>query len=245
MEVFAGLSVGVLILTALLVVIKTLALWRRTHGLPELLLSLYLSCATVIGYPLAIITSRVAASEYWPVYILAEAIMAVGWVSLLFFTLKVFRRDASWARWLVGFAVSLVAASVGAYVLVMSGAHPRPAQQMPGLTTIASIPAAIGYFWTTFEALAYHRRLRLRRRLGLADNAVTNRMLLWGLMALAAGAALVINMAALLGGSYLSPPIVVISSILGLFHAGCLFLAFHAPAWYRRWLESSEPVAAA
>ena len=30
---------------------------------------------------------------------------------------------------------------------------------------------------------------------------------------------------------------VSISSLLGLVHAGCLFLAFHPPSWYRGWIE--------
>jgi hypothetical protein len=245
MEIFAGLSVGVLILAALVVVTKTLALWFRTRGLPELLLSLYLSFATVIGYPLAITMGLIPASENWQIHVVAQVVMALGWVSLLLFTLNVFRRDTSWAKWLVGLSVSFVVATVGAYILEVTGANPRTPQEMPGFTAIISTPVAIAYFWTAFEALFYHRQLKLRLRLGLAENAVVNRVLLWGLMALAAGAALVINVAALLAGSYLSPPIVVISSIFGLVHASCLFLAFHPPAWYRRWLESSAPVAAA
>ena len=43
MEIFAGLSVLFLVLTALVIAIKTFALWRRTRGAPELLLGLYLT----------------------------------------------------------------------------------------------------------------------------------------------------------------------------------------------------------
>jgi hypothetical protein len=43
---------------------------------------------------------------------------------------------------------------------------------------------------------------------------------------------------------FLSPPIVLVSSVLGLVHAGCLLFAFHPPAWYSSWLER-RPVAAA
>lgn len=243
MEIFAGLSVGLLVLVALVVVIKTFSLWRRTRGRPELLLSLYLSCATVIGYPLAIAMGLIPASQNWEIHVAAELVMSVGWISLLLFTLTVFRRDTSWARWLVGFSVSLVVAGVVAYVLEVTGPNPRTPQQIPGLTVGISVPVAIAYFWATFETLSYHRRMKLRLRLGLAENAVVNRMLLWGLMTLAAGTALVINMVAVVAGSYMSPPIVLISSILGVAHASCLFLAFHPPAWYRRWLARSAPVA--
>lgn len=245
MEIFAGLSVGALILVALAVVIKTFGLWLRTRGLPELLLGLYLSCATVLGYPLAIATSLVPASESWQVHVLAELVMSVGWTSLLLFTLHVFRREALWARWLVGLSLAFVAATVAAYILEVTGPHPRTLQEMPGLTVAVSTPVAIAYFWTTFEALSCYRQLRLRLRLGLAESAVVNRMLLWGLMTLAAGMALVINMAALLAGFYMSTPLVLVSSILGLAHAACLFLAFQPPAWYQRWLERGAPAEAA
>ena len=241
MEIFAGLSVAVLVLVALVVVIKTFVLWLRTRGLPELLLSLYLLCATVIGYPLAIAMSVIPASQNWLIHALAEVVMAFGWVSLLFFTLKVFRRDTSWARWLVGFSMVFIATGAVAYILEVTSAHPRTPQELCGFTVTFSVPVAIAYFWTTFEALGYHRQLMLRLRLGLADKAVVNRVLLWGLMALAAGSALVLNMAAMLAGSYLSPMVVSISSTLGLAHASCLFLAFHPPAWYTHWLEQNEP----
>ena len=52
MEVFAGLSVCVLVLIALFVAIKTFAVWRRTRGLPELLLGTMLVTATVLGLSL-------------------------------------------------------------------------------------------------------------------------------------------------------------------------------------------------
>lgn len=245
MEIFAGLSVAVLVLVALVVVIKTFVLWLRTRGLPELLLGLYLLCATVIGYPLAIAMSLIPASENWLIHALAEVVMSLGWVSLLLFTLNVFRRDASWAKWLVAFSMAFIATGAVAYIREATSADPRAPQELAGFTVIFSVPVAIAYFWTTFEALGYRRQLKLRLRLGLADRAVVNRVFLWGLMALAAGSALVINMAAMLGGSYLSPLVVSISSTLGLAHASCLFLAFHPPAWYARWLERNTPTVAA
>lgn len=244
MEIFAGLSVATLILVALVVVIKTFALWLRTHGLPELLLSLYLTFATVLGYPLAIAMGLVHPSRSWQVHVVAQVVMSCGWVALLLFTLNVFRREARWARGLVGISICFIAVAVVAYALEVTGPDPRALAEMPGFGAAISTPVAIAYFWTTFEALGYYRQLRLRLRLGLAERAVVNRVLLWGLMALAAGSALVINIAAMLVGIYLSPPIVLVSSILGLGHAGCLFFAFHPPAWYRRWVEGGAQTAA-
>lgn len=241
MEIFAGLSVLALVLTALAIAVKTFALWLRTRGLPELLLSLYLSCATVIGYPLAIAMSQIPASENWWIHVLAQLVTSAGSVWLLLFTLKVFRPHTLWARCLVGLCLVLILATSVSYIAEVTGDNPRAPQEMPDFVLLISLPIAIGYFWTTIESLGYHRRLKLRLRLGLSQVVVTNRVLLWGLMALAAGTAVAINMAALEAGSYMSPPIVLLSSILGVAHASCLFLAFHPPAWYASWLERRAP----
>ena len=48
----------------------------------------------------------------------------------------------------------------------------------------------------------------------------------------------VINAIALLMGSFMSAPVVAVSSVLGLVHAGCLYLAFDPPAWYTAWVAS-------
>lgn len=245
MEIFAGLSVVVLILTALAVAIKTGALWLRTRGLPELLMTLYLSCATVIGYPLAIAMSLIPASESWQIHVAAQGVTAIGWTALLLFTWNVFRRDAVWAGWLVGLVVLSIVAVVGMYVHEVMSPAPRTPQEIPGFTASLSVPVSITYFWTAIEAFAYHAQLKRRLRLGLVEPSVANRTLLWGLMSLSSGIALCINVAGLLVGLYMSPPIVVISSILGLVQAICLFLGFHAPKWYTRWLEQPGTMVAA
>lgn len=244
MEIFAGVSVGCLILAALAVVTKTFALWHRTRGLPELLLSLYLTCATVLGYPLIIASTLIPASEMWPLHVAGQLISNVGFACLLLFTLKVFRPHALWARCLVGLALAVFAAASVRYFLEVTGENPRPASELLGVNMLTTTPLAFAYFWTTFDAMSYYRRLRLRIRLGLAEVVVANRVLLWGLTTLAAGVAVIINAAAMLAGYFLSAPIVVVSSGLGLVHACCLFLAFHPPSWYTAWLDQRYAVQA-
>jgi hypothetical protein len=61
-------------------------------------------------------------------------------------------------------------------------------------------------------------------------------------MTLAAGIAVIISVAGMLAGSFLTAPIVLVLSCLGTVHACCLFLAFHSPGWYRAWLERRAPV---
>jgi hypothetical protein len=243
MEVFAGLSVGGLILAALVVAIKTFALWMRTRGLPELLLGMYLSCATVLGYPLMIASSQIPASQLWPLHLAGQVVTGVGFVCLLLFTLRVFRAAELWARWLVGLCLVLLTAGSGAYFSELIGENPRQVGEAVDIALLTSTPIAIAYFWTTLESLSYYRRLRLRLRLGLADVAVVNRVLLWGLMALAAGVAVIISLSGMLAGSFLSAPIVLVLSCLGAAHACCLFLAFPPPGGYRAWLDRRGPVA--
>jgi hypothetical protein len=238
MEVLAGLSVVVLILTALAVAIKTFGLWLRSRQLPELLLSGMLVSATVIGYPLAVACNQIAASDVRAIHIAYPLAFNLGYVCLLLFTLRVFRAEAGWAKGLVAATLVVLAGSAAAYIVEASSAHPRPPAQLVGLSLVNSAGIAVVYFWTTFESLGYYRRLRLQQRLGLTrGELVVNRFLLWGLMGAAAGLAVLINAGSIVLGSFMSPPIVATSSALGLVHAGCLFLAFHPPAWYRAWVE--------
>src|SRR5262245_63907803 len=94
MEVFAGLSVGILVLTSLGISIKVFAVWRRTRGLPELLLGTMLLTDTVLGYPLSIASTRISPSVFRALHFLSNALFTVGYGCLLFFTLRVLRPNA-------------------------------------------------------------------------------------------------------------------------------------------------------
>jgi hypothetical protein len=139
----------------------------------------------------------------------------------------------------------VLAAADGAYFMELTGPSPRPTTELIGITLMTSTPIAFAYLWTTCEALGYYRTLRRRVGVGLAEAAVANRVLPWGLMTLAAGVAVAISLVAILMGVFMSAPLVLLFSCLGLVHALCLFLAFHPPAWYRAWVEGSAPVGSA
>lgn len=245
MEIFAGLSVSLLILSALVVSLKTFALWRRTGQLPELLLTLMLVGATVLGYPLAIATNQIPAHDAWLLHVIYPLVMNSGLACLVLFTLKVFRPGAAWAEALAALTIMGFVVCAVMYIAEASRPNPRPVEEMLGLSLFNSGTFGVAYFWTTIEAMVCHRRLKRQLRLGLADGAVVNRVLLWGLMCLSAGIAVVINAAAMLAGVFMTAPIVAISSICGLSLASCLFLAFHPPAWYRSWIEGRVETATA
>jgi hypothetical protein len=243
MEIFAGLSVCVLVLTALGIAIKTFAVWRRTRGLPELLLGTMLVTATVLGYPITIASTRFSPSEYWVLHLLSQSLFAVGYACLLLFTLRVFRPGVVWAKVLAGGTLSALLTGTVVYAIELSGESPRRPGEITGLMLLSSGAIGVAYFWTTVEALTYYRQLRLRLRLGLTQVAVANRVLLWGLMSLAAGIAVVVSTGGMLTGSFMTPTMILVTSVLGIVHAGCLFFAFHPPSWYRRWLEQEGPAA--
>lgn len=245
MEIIAGLSVASLVLIALLVAIKTFATWRRSRGLPELLLGTMLVSATVLGYPLAVASSQIPPSEMWTLHVGSQALFTVGYACLLLFTLRVFRPDVLWAACLAGLTLLALVGGAVAYGIELSGENPRAPGELVGLTLVNSAAIGVAYFWTAFEALRYYRQLRLRLRLGLTDVVVANRVLLWGMMSLAAGLAVIVSTAGLLAGAFLTPPIILASSAFGFVHAGCLFFAFHPPAWYRSWLERGGAAAPA
>jgi hypothetical protein len=236
-EILAALSVGVLILSALTIAIKTFGLWRRSRQVPELLLSMMLFSVTVIGYPVAVACSLIPPAEVVSIHVVYPLAINGGFVCLLLFTQRVFRPKVPWAACLVGLTLLVLAASSVAYIAEVTGENPRELTKMVGLALFNSTGIAVAYFWTTLESLGSYRRLRLQLRLGLTEAIVANRVLLWGLMTLAAGVAVILNAVAILLGTPLSPPIVAISSGLGLLHAGFLFLAFNPPGWYRIWVE--------
>jgi hypothetical protein len=244
MELFAGLSVGVLVLTALGIAIKTFIVWRRTRGLPELLLGTMLMTATVLGYPLAVASSRISPSELWGIHFLSQSLFTVGYACLLLFTLRVFRPHAAWAKVLAGVTLLALVATAVVYGIELAGDDPRRPNEMISLTLLSTGAIGVSYLWTTVESLSYYRQLRLRIRLGLAQVAVANRVLLWGMMSMAAGVAVIISAIAMLAGAFMTAPIISLMSVLGLVHAGCLFFAFHPPAWYRSWLERGGAAAA-
>jgi hypothetical protein len=236
MEMLAGSSVLLLIASAAIIATRTFALWRRSRALPELLLSGMLVSATVVGYPLAIASHRIPASEILWIHVAYPLVINLGFACLLFFTLRVFRPGVVWASCLVGVSLLMLAACAVAYVREVTSEHPRGPGELVGLSLFNTVPIAVAYFWTTIESLGYYRRLKLQLRLGLTDAHVVDRMLLWGLMTLSAGIAVVVNAGSMLTGSFMSPVIVSVSSAFGLVHASCLFFAFHPPAWYRGWV---------
>lgn len=238
MEVPAGISVVFLLITSAFVAAKTFSLWRRTRQTPELLLSVHIFLATVVGYPVTVAANLVSPSEMWLPHVVYPIAMNLGFAFLLLFTLRVFRANALWAKGLVGAMLLVLATCAVLAIREATGENARSAFQIAGLSVANSVPILVAYLWTAGESLSYHRRLRRQQRLGLAAPLVAERMLLWALMCLFSASAVLINgVAMFVFDSFMSPAVVAASSLLGFVQASCLFLAFHPPGWYRSWVE--------
>jgi hypothetical protein len=91
--------------------------------------------------------------------------------------------------------------------------------------------------WASVESLAYHRKLRKRLALGLADAVTTDRLLLWGVAMLAAFTtsalalllrAVGVPMTGATTGLFVGP--------LGIVSASAMWLAFMPPQRYVQWV---------
>jgi hypothetical protein len=172
----------------------------------------------------------------------------VGWVlhnigvmCVIGFVVHVFRQGAVWAR-LLAVAMSITLwTGWGIYVSQggMTDGIPRGGYWI-AMAVVGTYP-----FWTAAESLSYYARMRRRVALGLGDQLVANRFLLWGLASLTtAGSIWVVNVPGLVGAtvatageSLLAQLCLIATGILGTATVGIYWLTFLPPLWYRRWFS--------
>ena len=240
MQVVAAAAIGLLIGSSIFVAIRLLLLHRRTDALPELLLGWMLLLSVGVGYPLRIAADRGA--QQWSGSFLTGSHIAisVGFSLLFLFTWRVFRPQDNLARL---FATAGVMTELGAALylcaqVILHGAVDTM-QVPPAEILLQTVPVAVAYLWTAWESLRYHGAMRRRVRLGLADAVVSERFLLWGLMALSATAGVVLNTAAIVMHVHmLDPMLLLASSFTGLCQTLLLVLVFAPPGSYLRWVRA-------
>jgi hypothetical protein len=229
-----GLAVG----------IRLVRLARRTKGFPERMLGL--SCLAGPGFvaPCMVVVHAVA-EPAWLVRAagaLGMGAYAVFCAVMVLFTWQCFRPDEAWARWLTRTSIVVVAFAASAGVARALGL--APALDMRDMShwtfRVIGVASLAGHVWTGFEAFSYYGLMRKRSRLGLADAVVTNRFLLWGLVAacaiVASGVPLVFG---LLGGdSFHHVPTRLAGAAATIAGTVCLQLAFLPPKSYVRWLKA-------
>lgn len=241
MPAIAAIATGLLIVASFAVGVRLVGLHRRTGGTPELLLGGMLLLTVGVGYPLMIAATQTTSAAGVPCAVVGICATAVGFTLLFVFTTRVFRPQAGWARALTALGVL----AMGARALQMShevvtlGALDI---SDPSLTEIVFqlAPMNVAYTWTAWESLRYYGLMRRRVQLGLADAAVCNRFLLWGLMALAADTGILVSGVA--SAMHLSPlanpAILLLSSVTGLAQVVLLVLTFLPPKSYASWIRA-------
>jgi hypothetical protein len=230
---------------------RLLLLWRRTHGLPELLLGLGVILTAGLGYGLMIGTSLVRMAVGEPGFVLT-CTNTVGWllhdtgVTLVVgFVLHVFRPRVRWARLVACLLVAVLWLGLLLYGLEGGFSHGRS----EGFGFWVSF-AAIGVYplWGAVEAFLYWRRMQRRREIGLADPVLTNRFLLWSVASICtAGAVWSVTFPALLGLPQerqleLLPVTLLVTALFGTGAVSAYWLAFFPPGWYAARLLGSSAV---
>jgi hypothetical protein len=237
-EQLRWIGFGAFFLSSLVIGVRLLVLARRTGKLPEFLIGVGVLCLGPFGYGLAMLAFALAShSLALSATLMGTSLLAnsIGAISQYLFAGTVFRRDAAWAWALVWIAIALLLAG---YVgdLVENGLVNR--RNAGAWFWLSASVRATGLGWSAFESLRYHRIMRRRTQLGLADPVVTESFRLWGLGTSAALAGSLVALAASSLTDYAvssTPVLGLLLSLLGLIAAIAMWLAFLPPAaWLRR-----------
>ena len=232
MALLGLLCFAVTLLARFVVGARLLLLARRTRELPELAIAIAFLAGGVVGSLLGF----VAMMNYVP----AEYVVAVGVVSsagvqvstlaIAFFNWRVFRPHALWAACIFATVCAIAVVAVLGRLLDTPESPRGPVGFWSGMASVL-----VTYGWTTYEALHYHALLRRRLHLGLADAAVTQRILLWGIGSGCTTGVSLVTLGIRVAGLQTFPPAVqLVMYALGFATAAAIWLAFFPPAIYRR-----------
>jgi len=231
-------------IVSLLVGLRLLLLWWRTRQIPELLIGIGVLGIGPVGFGLPVASGLVAGSRPGLGAVLVgigALAVAIGAGAKLTFNWRVYHPQSRsvgvipFAAGPILLAAWLTEWATGGFVEVNSAS---PATLIRTSLQIACL------LWGSGEALRYWTMMRRRERLGLADPLVTNRFLLWGIGAGAAGLGSFIGIAAQLAtGSATGeiPWVMTSSSLHGLIAAIALWFAFVPPGFYRRYIQARAP----
>ena len=228
------LVAGLLYLPAAALLLRLAA---QTGKLPERLLGIAFACMGgsyllyEAPYPLGL-------ESYELSFIVAgRLVYGASCILIALFTRAVFRARERWA----GVAVWACAALMlsGFAIGCATGDTEGSSLENPGfwLEWVAQMLPAL---WLAAEGFVHHGSARRRLRLGLSDPHVCNRFLLWALFGVAqfgSGFALLWMYIAYASDGYISRTMDLMLGGLELGSLALVWLAFAAPASYRRWIE--------
>jgi hypothetical protein len=168
--------------------------------------------------------------------------VCAGLASFFAFTLTVFRMEAKWAWALCcGAILALTICGFGRIGALASAdrAALAVAAGKPWSLAIGTL-STLCYAWLGCEGMLEWTKSRRRLALGLADAAVSNRFLMWGIFGVSTttlSAFLLILQLTTVGGSQ-SLTGQLATTIFGLVSAGTVMLAFFPPERYLAWVRA-------
>jgi len=237
MLIVAMLAGASFIVVGALIGVRMLLLARRTRGRPELLLGAGLTSLTVMTLPLITLSMMFhVGSPSFQLGLFALGLApVVGFAASLYsFTAVVFRPQSRLARGLAPLAA--LAAALGIVGIVSSRAAAWHADRVVSAhwSVLVMGVFVLGLTWTGIEAARYHRMLRRRVTLGLADPVVSNRFFLWSFGCLGAVAGVLVSAGSLLvGWRVVSHPVPIFGiAFAGFTLSGSWYLAFLPPRAY-------------
>jgi len=228
------LAAGLLYLPAAVLLLRRAA---RTGKLPERLLGLSFACLGgsyliyEAPYPLGL------GAHELPFIVAGRLVYGAGCIAIALFTRAVFRSGERWAGVAVWACAALMLSGFG--IGCATGNAAGDSLENPGfwLEWVAQMFPAL---WLTAEGFLNHRSARRRLRIGLSDPHVCNRFLLWGLFGaaqLGTGFAMLWMYAAYASEGHVSNAMDLMIGGFELASLALVWLAFAAPAPYRRWIE--------
>ena len=241
LESFVGVGFLAFFVASSVVGVRLLLLWWRTRELPELLIGLGVLGIGPVGFGFITVGELCVAGAPGLARILIGiglAAMSVGSGAKYVFNWRVYHPESRGLQALVVIACLLLAFC---FAWEYSDTGFRTLVRPPG-SYFLRIGLQVGcLLWGSGEALRYWDRMRRRVRLQLSDPVVSNRFLLWGLGAGAAGVGSAV-------GGFMQwwtqlPPIeqpwvMLSSSLHGLAAAVAMWLAFVPNARYTRWIRA-------
>ena len=190
--------------------------------------------------------ATMALFEPWflPLSFAARIIYCPTAVLVALFTRRVFRKDASWAGWLVWGSSLLLAVGIGGSILFrgdwegFSPGSPWFWLEWTGFT--------YPFAWAATEAFIRHGQARRRASIGLCDPLLCNRFLLWALFGafqVVAYVTLFPNYTALEFNDGFTAFWDQVYSVFLLASIAAIWLAFAPPSFYKRWISGSTATA--
>jgi hypothetical protein len=237
MQLLGLLGVVAFSLACAVVGVRLLRVARRTRQTPELSMGGALVASGAIGFPLLVFSQLLATEGSSPLAAhLLSGFGAVftfsGYIGLMIGTWRIFRPTARWPL-----AVLMVATTIllSVWGMVFANRDTTPGGTREIALWVGIAVGVATFAWSAGESFLLYGGMQRRARIGLVEPAVVNRVLLWGIGALAAfgmcGHGLLMR---LVSGPIVSDGQRLLNSGLGLVAAIAIWLAFFPPAAYRR-----------